>query len=105
MDTWQIVCPRMRWVLIGLCINTHGPRIAIVLITSKEGLAKLHMRLVAIVVGLARRECHRVALKDPVRSNWFGRSIEVLTSGCIVDRRQSRKERKMKHADTGGSDR
>jgi hypothetical protein len=40
-----------------------------------------------------------------VRSNWLCRSIEVLTSGYIVDRRRSREERKMKHADTGGSDR
>jgi hypothetical protein len=31
--------------------------------------------------------------------------IEVLTSGYIVGRRQSTKERKSNHADTGGSDR
>jgi hypothetical protein len=31
--------------------------------------------------------------------------IEVLTSGYIVGRYPSRKDRKMKHADTGGSNR
>jgi hypothetical protein len=50
-------------------------------------------------------EAFLTAIPILVKSNWLPRSIEVLTSGYIVDRRRSREEMEIKHADAGGSDR